>query len=209
MASSSIALQQRAPVNLGYRRWLYLAWVILSLAVLLWDAAIVGAPVLGSTGHSGLAHTIYSIFSPICHQIGERSFHVEGEPFAVCARCSGIYFGLAGGIVFYPIFRSLFNFSTPSRLWLILSPIPTGIDFALGYFGIWSNTHWSRFFTAALFGVVAAIYIVPGVMDLTHMIWQSVNRSALPVDPARRPPVVITGTGRASPSDYSAPERRI
>jgi uncharacterized membrane protein len=209
MASPSITVDHIAAVNRGYRRWLFFAWFVLSALVVLWAAAIVGAPVLRSTGHSGAANAIYALFSPICHQISERSFHVAGEPFAACARCTGIYFGLAGGIVAYPIFRTLSNFSTPSRIWLLLSPIPTGIDFALGFFGIWSNTHWSRFFTAALFGVVAAIYIVPGIMDLTHMIWQSFNRASIPANIAAHRQVVITGNDRLAPSDYSAPERRI
>ncbi|MBL8705742.1 MAG: DUF2085 domain-containing protein [Rhodospirillales bacterium] len=30
-----------------------------------------------------------------CHQIGERSFCVEGRPFGLCARCTGIYLGVA------------------------------------------------------------------------------------------------------------------
>jgi uncharacterized membrane protein len=34
-------------------------------------------------------------FSSICHQIPERSFQLAGEPLAVCARCTGIYFGFA------------------------------------------------------------------------------------------------------------------
>lgn len=209
MASPSITFEQVSAANRDYRRWLFLAWAILSALVLIWAAAIVGAPILRSSGYNGAANAIYAIFSPICHQISERSFHIHGEQFGVCARCSGIYFGLAGGILFCPVFRSLFNFRTPSRVWLLLSPVPTGIDFALEFFGIWKNTHWSRFLTAALFGAVAAVYIVPGIMDLTHMIWQSASRSGPVKRAALQAKVVITGDSRLAPSDYSAPERRI
>lgn len=203
MASPSITLDHVSAVNRDYRRWLFLAWLALAMLVGVWAAAIVGAPWLRSAGHNGIADTIYAIFSPICHQIAARSFHFHGEPFGVCARCTGIYFGLAAGIIFYPVFRSLTNFQTPSRLWLLLSPLPTGIDFGLEFFGLWTNTHWSRFLTAALFGTVAAIYIVPGVMDLTHMIWQSRRPS-----PAL-PKVLVTGNPASAPSDYSQPDRRI
>jgi len=49
---------------------------------------------------------------------------------------------------------------------LALAVLPTTVDFALGFFGIWENTHWSRFLTALLAGAGAAFYIVPGLVDL-------------------------------------------
>ncbi|MCA1594754.1 MAG: hypothetical protein LC754_19425, partial [Acidobacteria bacterium] len=44
--------------------------------------------------------------------------------------------------------------------------LPTTVDFALGFFGVWENTHLSRFLTAVLLGAVAAFFIVPGLVDL-------------------------------------------
>ena len=41
------------------------------------------------------AFLMYSIGSVICHQRPERSFHLFGAPFPVCARCTGIYVGAA------------------------------------------------------------------------------------------------------------------
>ena len=49
---------------------------------------------------------------------------------------------------------------------IVLAVLPTTVDFALGFFGIWENTHWSRFLTALVAGAVAAFYIVPGLVDL-------------------------------------------
>lgn len=203
------ANQSESPQSQGYHRWLVAAWLGTVAFVLAWSGLIMAAPILEHTGHTALSATIYTAFRPICHQIPERSFHIFGEQLAVCARCSGIYFGFAAGIIMYPVVRRLNDFNTPSRLWLLLAPIPTAIDFALTFFGIWENTHWSRFITAALFGVVAAIYVVPGLMDITQMIWQSVTKRGTSAvrGPARE--VVITGGGVTAPSDYSQPDRRI
>jgi hypothetical protein len=49
---------------------------------------------------------------------------------------------------------------------LILAAVPLAIDFSLGYFAIWQNTHFTRFTTGALLGGVVAFYIVPGAIDL-------------------------------------------
>jgi uncharacterized membrane protein len=209
MSSHVIAESQPVTAKPEYDRWLGLAWIGLALFVTVWSGSIIAAAILRYSGHTTMAAWIYAFFKPLCHQISARSFHLFDEQLAVCARCAGIYFGFAAGILLYPIFRSLNDFTTPSRIWLILAPLPTGIDFALGFFGIWENTHWSRFFTAALFGVVAAIYVVPGVMDITQMAWQSITGRKVAADGGIPVAVVVTTSGRAVPSDYSAPERRI
>jgi len=57
----------------------------------LWCLAIVAAP---------LFHLpwIYDFFSRICHQDPSRSWHVAGEPLAVCIRCTSIYFAFAAAL---------------------------------------------------------------------------------------------------------------
>ena len=54
----------------------------------------------------------------------------------------------------------------PARGWLLAAAVPTTVDFALGFFRVWENTHASRFLTASLLGAVVAFYFVPGVVDL-------------------------------------------
>jgi hypothetical protein len=53
---------------------------------------------------------------------------------------------------------------------LILAALPLAIDFGLGYFNIWQNTHASRFITGALFSSVAAFYILPGLVDISSSV---------------------------------------
>jgi uncharacterized membrane protein len=146
-----------------------IVWLITATVTLLFVSLIVVAPLAAAQGHDSLALIIYTAFSKFCHQIRERSFEVAGHSLAVCARCTGIYFGFAAGVLVYPIVRSLKRTDAPARWWLIVALAPTAIDFALGFFGILENTHWSRLLTGALLGGVTAFYVVPGLMDLSRM----------------------------------------
>ena len=130
---------------------------------------IVVAPVALANGYNSSAFVLYQMIARVCHQIPERAFYLEGHPLAVCARCTGIYVGFAAGVLVYPLVRSLRRGDTPARKWLLMAAVPTLFDFALGFFGIWENTHWSRALTGALLGAVAAFYVVPGLMDLSRM----------------------------------------
>jgi uncharacterized membrane protein len=142
-------------------------------------ALIVLAPVLRARGSLVASGVFYQFFHAACHQIPERSFHVAGYPLAVCARCFGLYVGALVGVAAYPLARGLIRRDLPARGWLIAAAVPTTVDFALGFFGVWENTHTSRFLTALLLGVVAAFYIVPGMVDLSLTPWRQLFRPGL------------------------------
>jgi uncharacterized membrane protein len=129
-------------------------------------ALIVGAPLLKAGGMSGAAQSVYGAFALLCHQMDERSFHLLGFKLAVCARCFGLYAGALLGALVYPLARPLVRRDLPARGWLIAAGVPTLVDFALGFFRVWENTHASRFLTASLFGLAVAFYFVPGAVDL-------------------------------------------
>src|ERR1700674_542860 len=93
-------------------------WLLVASGSLAVMAIIIGAPLALATGHACLAAPIYQAFSHVCHQLPERSFFIEGHPFAVCARCTGIYAGFAFGSVLYPLTRSLRQTEAPARKWL-------------------------------------------------------------------------------------------
>jgi uncharacterized membrane protein len=145
----------------------WLAMASFGLTVL---ALIVAAPIAAAQGHTAIAAAIYKTFSYLCHQIPERSFHLGDRQFAVCSRCTGLYAGFAFATLGYPLLRSLKRTDAPRIIWLLLATLPLAIDFALGYFSIWPNNHFTRFTTGALLGAVAAFYIVPGLIDLSAKI---------------------------------------
>jgi uncharacterized membrane protein len=166
---------------------------------------IIVAPLAAAAGHNGLAFAIYNAFAPLCHQLPERSYFIDGHKFAVCSRCTGIYFGFAFTLLLYPLVRSLRNTATPPRSLLMLSVLPLAIDFSLTFFGFWENTHTSRLLTGALLGSVSVFYVMPGIVDLSLHSLTKRTHQPRPVTFTLASPERIA----AAPSDYSAPERRI
>ena len=180
-------------------------WLVSVATVLGLVSLILVAPVAAADGHTGVAFAIYRGFGTLCHQIPERSYFIDGHKFAVCSRCTGIYFGFAFTLLLYPLVRSLRNTSTPPRSLLILSLLPLAIDFSLTFFGIWENTHTSRLLTGLLLGSVSVFYVMPGIADLSRR--SLTNRTHEP-----RPSTFTLASPEriaAAPSDYSAPHRRI
>ena len=153
-------------------RAVWMGWAIALAGAASLVGLTVAAPLLRARGASVLALLVYQFFHAACHQMPERSFYVAGYPLAVCARCFGLYVGGLVGVTAYPLARTLTRRDMPERVWLILAALPTTIDFALGFFGVWDNTHLSRFLTASLLGVVSAFYIVPGFVDLSLTPWR-------------------------------------
>src|SRR5688572_9174235 len=133
-ASSYISLD----IQSRHRTQAWRVWIITSLVVLVWIGSIVAAPLLGLS-------SVYTFFSYVCHQMPHRSLHLDGHSLAVCTRCFGVYFGLLAGVLVYPLWRPIEEIEPIRRFWLFLSLIPVTIDWSLTMFGIWENTHLSRF----------------------------------------------------------------
>ena len=185
-------------------------WFIVATASLGVIALIVGAPLALKAGHPLLGFTIYRVFSYVCHQIPERSLFIAEHQFAVCARCTGLYAGFTVAAIAYPLVRSLRHTETPKRKWLFIAAAPLAIDFALGFFGIWHNTHFSRFSTGALLGAVTVFYVMPGLLELSLRDWHVRRKDSAAANSSKVLPVEIFSAGpSAAPSDYSAPRRRI
>jgi uncharacterized membrane protein len=180
-------------------------WLIVATGSLLLVAMIVGAPLADASGHSALSFVIYRAFSYVCHQLPERSYFIAEHQFAVCSRCTGLYFGFTAATLVYPLLRSLRTTTTPARKWLFLAAAPLGVDFLLGYLNIWENTHTSRLFTGLLLGAVSVFYVVPGFVDLSLRLWRKGGAPAQYSKPTR----TTSDLTPSAPSDYSAPHLRI
>jgi uncharacterized membrane protein len=183
-------------------------WSVVALLAVLFAFAVVLAPLVVARGSAQIGFTIYQAFSHLCHQIPERSFFIAGQKFAVCTRCTGIYFGFAAAVLFYPLLRSLRRTDTPARKWLFVAVAPLGVDFLLGFFGIVENTHWSRFVTGAILGAAVVFYVLPGLVEVAVRGFRSFLSTSEKA-PIRTVNMVTEEKLRAAPSDYSAPERRI
>lgn len=90
----------------------------------------------------------------LCHHDPDRSFHLLGRQFPLCARCTGI---LVGYLTF-PIFH--FNIIHPSLLLIILLMIPLIIDSSTQTMGYRESNNMLRFFTGFLAGSAQVALIV-------------------------------------------------
>ena len=152
-------------------RFRHQAWKVWAagLAVAgLWLAAIVVAPLAKTNGIAVLASPLYYFFSFLCHQIPDRSFHVEGEQLAVCSRCFGVYSGLLAGFIAYPFWRGADNIEPLPRVWLFLSLVPITVDWSLTFLGVWENTQLSRFVTGGILGFACGMFIVPAIVEIVR-----------------------------------------
>ena len=148
------------------RRQAFFVWSILALLAAGWVFLILFAPIAETYNLTNVSTPLYNFFSYLCHQIPSRSFHFENHAFAVCSRCFGVYFGLLLGFIIYPFLRSIEKAEPFPRSWLFLAMIPMGVDWSLGVFDIWENTHFSRFTTGLILGAACAVFIVPALIDI-------------------------------------------
>ena len=204
---------QCGPQGESLRRRILLVWGLSLLVSLSFVALIVLAPLMMARGQEHFARPIYDFFSYLCHQLPTRSFYLEGHQFAVCSRCTGMYAGIFLGFLFYPLIRSFKRRDAPAFFWLVIGMLPAVIDFALGYLNIWENTHLSRFITGAIFGAVAATFILAGLLDLSQASrWRVSKANGNEDDEARsqqtKAPLKMDREAQAL-SDYSTPTSRI
>lgn len=186
-----------------------LMWVFVAGGGLLFSVLLIAAPLAQANGFKLLSFVLYEAFSHLCHQAPERSFFIAGHPFAVCARCTGLYAGFAVAVALYPLLTFLKRTDTPERKWLFIAAAPLAIDFALGFLGIWENTHFSRFSTGAILGAVTVFFVMPGLVQLSQYSRLFGGRSAKKSQLQGAYSPATHEEAISSPSDYSAPLRRI
>lgn len=129
-----------------------------------WLGGIFLAPYLRSVS-SPWAGLVYSVYSPFCHQVPERSLSCFGYPLSVCARCSGIYAGMFVGFILYPFIRGWRRVRMPeSRLFLMLS-VPIVLDAGANVIGLWHSSPAVRLSTGLLWGAILPFYLITGGVD--------------------------------------------
>lgn len=105
---------------------------------LLWAGGLPAAA--AGASHGGLlgwaALVMYGAGAFVCHQRPERSFHWGAAAWPVCARCTGIYVGLAAAALTAQFMRRHALEPPRARLWLALASLPAvgslGIEWATG-----------------------------------------------------------------------------
>jgi uncharacterized membrane protein len=131
-----------------------------------WFAACLcalAAPILASHACFATASVLYFLFSRICHQIPERSFHLLGYSLAVCHRCFGIYVGLFLGC--FADLPSMHRSPRHRRVWVVGAIAPLALDALAPVAGLWANNAFSRFSTGMLFGTLISSLVIRGCVE--------------------------------------------
>jgi len=114
----------------------------------LWCLSIVAAPMFRLPW-------VYVFFSRICHQDPARSWHLAGEPLAVCIRCTSIYFAFTA---------SLWLGLKASVRWLRLSVLLMVCEFIFARFVI--DVALLRSLSGVLVGLSAAPFVKRAVEEI-------------------------------------------
>jgi uncharacterized membrane protein len=131
-----------------------------------WVALLIAAPLV--PGWAGAF--VYRLGSFICHQIPERSFHLAGFQLPVCARCLGIYVGLAGGVAVVSMRRDSGRAVLPMPRrefqWVAaLAAAPTLVTVALEMVGAWYPANSTRALAGVPLGVLVGVVVMKALAD--------------------------------------------
>ena len=144
----------------------------LALIAVVWLLLLVVAPVLATP----VAGALYAAGSLICHQLPERSFHLQGFQLPVCARCLGIYGGAAVGSVAgaAAVGRRLLAWwrqpATRSVNWIAtaIAATPTIVTFVLEWGFGWAISNTVRAIAALPVGFAVAFVVVSALATLHY-----------------------------------------
>jgi uncharacterized membrane protein len=151
----------------------------LPVAAFAWVGVLLAAPV----APVDVAGPVYLFGSFICHQIAERSFHVDGVQLPVCGRCFGIYagaaVGLAASLVVRPRAGRTAGREGPPyvRLLLVSASIPTLATLVLEWSGLWQPANTVRAIAGAILGMGVALAVMAA---LHYEQWQRRRPVVLP-----------------------------
>ena len=129
--------------------------------VAVWCAGIVLAPVITSVYPVGESSVdiLYRLYGAVCHQFDSHSFHIQGNPFAVCIRCTAIYFGFFVALLAIRFSSKLYTKKINPLHLLMYSSLPMLLDVACSFTSFYEVTTLSRSLTGTVFGIGMALLL--------------------------------------------------
>ncbi len=142
---------------LTYKNPLY--WMVFVIAAL--TVMIAMGP--GLFGSVGVAEWFTSwqkqVFDVLCHQIPDRSIHLNATPMAVCSRCFGIYSAFFLTMIIIPLLRQS-KWRNKWAIFIVIVAVTLNVVDSVAYsFEIWENSITSRFWLGSLIGFGAAFVL--------------------------------------------------
>ncbi len=189
MADAAISsdLQRRldASVQWGLRHWL----LIINTGAILYAGLPWLSPLAKAAGHPLIGELLFRLYTPLCHQLPERSFFVCGHQVAFCHRCAAMYTAIVLAGLLFSLVRTCIRPATLKVGGLLLLPIlldggthllddVLGLGFRGGGDAIGTLNFRLRMVTAALVGVAMLIAVLPRVeRDLRGQVAPALIRS--------------------------------
>lgn len=115
-------------------------------------------------------------YHPLCHQLPSRCLDLDGRPWAVCARCAGLYLGGAAALAIAAFSRRAARLA-PRPAWLLVAALPTALDAALATLAGAGVPNLPRLILALPAGFVAGLFLAEGLADLGGRRWTTAPRT--------------------------------
>jgi uncharacterized membrane protein len=165
-------LQQRldSGVQWGLRHWL----LLVNSGAILYAGLPWLSPLAKASGHPLIGEFLFRIYTPLCHQLPERSFFVYGHQVGFCHRCVAMYSSIvAAGLLFGLLRKGIRPISLKIGALLLLPILIDGLTHMLddltglglrgGGDAIGTPNFWLRMITGALVGIAVLLAVYPRV----------------------------------------------
>ena len=148
-------------------------WVLFGLAIALTVTWLFLTPhgLLGKADAVGYA---------VCHQIEARSFQINGRPFPLCARCSGLFLGALLGLTYQviqgrkgrmpPLGASLF-FGLLAFAW-VFDGFNSFLMLVPSISSLYTTQNWTRLITGTGMGLAVSAILMPAFIQTMFSTWE-------------------------------------
>jgi uncharacterized membrane protein len=168
--SPALSRRLERGVEWGLRHWLLLA----NAGAALYAALPWAAPLAQASGHPLIGGLLFRLYTPLCHQLPERSFFICGHQVAFCHRCAAMYTAIVVAGLLYALLRRHVRPAPLKVAGLLLLPMLidggmhmiddlTGLGLRGGGDAIGTPNFWLRMITGALVGVAVLVSIYPQI----------------------------------------------
>lgn len=156
-------------------RWRSLwRWVLIGLALAITITWLALTP-------TGLLGKAQAVGYAVCHQIAERSFHINARPFPLCARCSGLFLGALLGMIFQwiqgrkgkmpPVGASIF-FAILAILW-VMDGVNSFTMLSPKLPSLYQTKTWTRLVTGTGMGLALSAILRPTFIQTMYKNWKN------------------------------------
>jgi uncharacterized membrane protein len=101
------------------------------------------------------------LFRTLCHGKPERCLYLFQVPMPICARCTGIYAGVLGGLMLFRLMPWLRE--KTMRVVAFAALVPLGLDGLTQLTGLRESTNPLRIATGAIAGLAFGLWILSAV----------------------------------------------